>query len=130
MGFIVSISSIVNLLFVHLMSSEIQKIDLTEKRFSIKARNPFENFSYLRAMEESNCASEESGWIPDHLGETENEKLLSFIPLYKKLNSYGEFIFDQQWANALQRTGRKYYPKFLTAIPFTCLLYTSDAADE
>ena len=101
------------------MSSEIQKIDLRDKQFSIKASNPFESFSYLRAMEESNCASEESGWIPDHLGETENEKLLSFIPLYKKLNSYGEFIFDQQWANALQRTGRKYYPKFLTAIPFT-----------
>ena len=101
------------------MSSKIQKIDLRDKQFSIEARNPFENFSYLRAMEESNCASEESGWIPDHLGETKNEKLLSFIPLYKKLNSYGEFIFDQQWANALQRTGRKYYPKFLTAIPFT-----------
>ena len=101
------------------MSSEIQNIDLRDKQFSIKARNPFESFSYLRAMEESNCASEESGWIPDHLGETKNEKLLSFIPLYKKLNSYGEFIFDQQWANALQRTGRKYYPKFLTAIPFT-----------
>lgn len=101
------------------MSSKIQKIDLRNKQFSIEARNPFENFSYLRAMEESNCASEESGWIPDHLGETKNEKLLSFIPLYKKLNSYGEFIFDQQWANALQRTGRKYYPKFLTAIPFT-----------
>ena len=101
------------------MSSEIQNIDLRDKQFSIKASNPFESFSYLRAMEESNCASEESGWIPDHLGETKNKKLLSFIPLYKKLNSYGEFIFDQQWANALQRTGRKYYPKFLTAIPFT-----------
>jgi predicted N-acyltransferase len=53
------------------------------------------------------------------LGELENGKLNSFLPLYKKLNSYGEFIFDQQWANALQQTGRNYYPKFLTAIPFT-----------
>ena len=53
------------------------------------------------------------------MGELENGKLNSFLPLYKKLNSYGEFIFDQQWANALQQTGRNYYPKFLTAIPFT-----------
>ena len=101
------------------MSSEIKKIDLQEKLYSIKANNPFEDFSYLRAMEQSNSASEKSGWIPDHLGEIKNKKLISFLPLYKKFNSYGEFIFDHQWANALNRAGRNYYPKLLTAIPFT-----------
>ena len=101
------------------MLPEITKIDLQEKLYSIKASNPFEDFSYLRAMEQSNSASEKSGWIPDHLGEIENKKLISFLPLYKKFNSYGEFIFDHQWANALNRAGRKYYPKLLTAIPFT-----------
>ena len=101
------------------MSSEIKKIDLQEKLYSIKANNPFEDFSYLRAMEQSHSASEKSGWIPDHLGEIKNKKLISFLPLYKKFNSYGEFIFDHQWANALNRAGRNYYPKLLTAIPFT-----------
>ena len=101
------------------MSSEIKKIDLQEELDSIKANNPFEDFSYLRAMEQSNSASEKSGWIPDHLGEIKNKKLISFLPLYKKSNSYGEFIFDHQWANALNRAGRNYYPKLLTAIPFT-----------
>ena len=101
------------------MSSEIKKIDLQEKLYSIKANNPFEDFSYLLAMEQSNSASEKSGWIPDHLGEIKNKKLISFLPLYKKFNSYGEFIFDHQWANALTRAGRSYYPKLLTAIPFT-----------
>lgn len=101
------------------MLSEIKKIDLQEKLYSIKANNPFEDFSYLRAMEQSNSASEKSGWIPDHLGEIKNKKLISFLPLYKKFNSYGEFIFDHQWANALNRAGRNYYPKLLTAIPFT-----------
>src|SRR6056300_1436680 len=101
------------------MLSEIKKIGLQEKLYSIKANNPFEDFSYLRAMEQSNSASEKSGWIPDHLGEIKNKKLISFLPLYKKFNSYGEFIFDHQWANALNRAGRNYYPKLLTAIPFT-----------
>jgi len=101
------------------MSSEIKKIDLQEELNSIKANNPFEDFSYLRAMEQSNSASEKYGWIPDHLGEIKNKKLISFLPLYKKFNSYGEFIFDHQWANALNRAGRNYYPKLLTAIPFT-----------
>ena len=101
------------------MLSEIKKIDLQEKLYSIKANNPFEDFSYLRAMEQSSAASEKSGWIPNHLGEIKNKKLISFLPLYKKFNSYGEFIFDHQWANALNRAGRNYYPKLLTAIPFT-----------
>jgi hypothetical protein len=101
------------------MQSQIKKIDLRKKHFSIETNNPFENFTYLRAIEESNSASEKSGWIPDHLGEINDKKLMSFLPLYKKLNSYGEFIFDHQWANALQRAGRNYYPKLLTAIPFT-----------
>ena len=101
------------------MLSEIKKIDLQEKLYSIEANNPFENLSYLRAMEQSNSASEKSGWIPDHLGEIKNKQLISFLPLYKKFNSYGEFIFDHQWANALNRAGRNYYPKLLTAIPFT-----------
>ena len=101
------------------MLSEIKKIDLQEKLYSIETNNPFEDLSYLRAMEQSNSASEKSGWIPEHLGEIKNKQLISFLPLYKKFNSYGEFIFDHQWANALNRAGRNYYPKLLTAIPFT-----------
>ena len=101
------------------MLSEIKKIDLQEKLYSIEANNPFEDLSYLRALEQSNSASEKSGWIPEHLGEIKNKQLISFLPLYKKFNSYGEFIFDHQWANALNRAGRNYYPKLLTAIPFT-----------
>ena len=101
------------------MQSQIKKIDLNKTSFSIDAKNPFESFTYLRAMEKSNSASEKSGWIADHLGEIKNETLISFMPLYKKFNSYGEFVFDHQWAHAFQRSGRNYYPKLLTAIPFT-----------
>ena len=119
MGIIIFINHVSGLLFNNLMQSEIIRIDLSNKNYSIEANNPFENFTYLRAVEESNSASEESGWIPDHLGEINDETLMSFMPLYKKYNSHGEYIFDHQWANALQRTGRNYYPKLLTAIPFT-----------
>ena len=89
------------------MSSEIKKIDLQEKLYSIKANNPFEDFSYLRAMEQSNSASEKSGWIPDHLGEIKNKNSTRFSqvthyhfegcekyfnPLFTRLdqNKYGE----------------------------------------
>ena len=104
------------------MNPKIQKVNLQnldDLKVSFPASNPFENLEYFHAMESSDSASEKSGWIPNHLGELNNDTLNSFLPLYKKFNSYGEFIFDQQWAHALQQTGRDYYPKLLTAIPFT-----------
>ena len=104
------------------MNPKIQKVNLQnlhDLKVTFPASNPFENLEYFHAMESSNSASEKSGWIPNHLGELNNDTLNSFLPLYKKFNSYGEFIFDQQWAHALQQTGRDYYPKLLTAIPFT-----------
>lgn len=104
------------------MNPKIQKVNLqnlANLKVTFPASNPFENLEYFHAMESSDSASEKSGWIPNHLGELNNDTLNSFLPLYKKFNSYGEFIFDQQWAHALQQTGRDYYPKLLTAIPFT-----------
>ena len=104
------------------MNPKIQKVDLQnldDLKVSFPVSNPFENLEYFHAMESSDSASEKTGWIPNHLGELKNGTLNSFLALYKKFNSYGEFIFDQQWAHALQQTGRDYYPKLLTAIPFT-----------
>jgi len=46
-------------------------------------------------------------------------RLVGAVPLYLKTNSYGEFIFDWAWANAAQRSGVRYYPKLVAAIPFT-----------
>jgi predicted N-acyltransferase len=41
------------------------------------------------------------------------------MPLYLKHHSYGEYVFDWGWADAYRRHGLQYYPKLLTAIPFT-----------
>ncbi|MDA0881475.1 MAG: GNAT family N-acetyltransferase, partial [Proteobacteria bacterium] len=104
------------------MQSTIQKIELGKLagiKNTLPFHNPFESIEYLKAMEDSQSASEQSGWIPEHLGKIESGQLVGLLPLYKKFNSYGEFIFDHQWANALQQAGRNYYPKLLTAVPFT-----------
>ena len=80
---------------------------------------PFINYDFLKALEESSSVSEISGWKPNHLVSIEDKKLNGFMPLYLKDNSQGEFVFDHSWSYALNRAGRKYYPKLLTAIPFT-----------
>jgi predicted N-acyltransferase len=36
-----------------------------------------------------------------------------------KYDSRGEFVFDWGWADAYERSGRRYYPKLVAAVPFT-----------
>ena len=82
-------------------------------------RSPFINYDFLSSLELSECVTSLTGWQPNHLVCSENEKLNGFMPLYLKDNSHGEFVFDHSWSYALNRTGRKYYPKLLSAVPFT-----------
>ena len=39
--------------------------------------------------------------------------------MYSKTHSYGEYVFDWGWADAYRRHGRRYYPKWVVAVPFT-----------
>jgi len=81
--------------------------------------NPFVSYTFLHALEASGSVSEASGWKPQHLCLFENERLVAFAPCYLKTHSHGEFVFDWAWADAYQRCGRKYYPKLLTAVPYS-----------
>lgn len=80
---------------------------------------PFLRHEFLSALELSGSASALTGWQPNHVLVIENGELLAFMPLYLKNHSRGEYVFDNQWAQAYHQTGRNYYPKWLTAIPFT-----------
>jgi uncharacterized protein len=81
---------------------------------------PFLRHEFLLALEESACAVTKTGWEPRHLILEDGErKLLGALPLYRKSHSRGEFVFDFSWANAYAQHGLEYYPKLLSAIPFT-----------
>jgi predicted N-acyltransferase len=82
--------------------------------------NPFIRHEFLATLEETGCASAATGWLPLHiLCESAEGKLLGALPLYLKNNSYGEFVFDFAWANAYNQAGLNYYPKLVSAVPFT-----------
>lgn len=82
--------------------------------------DPFLSWAFLEALEASGCTGEETGWLPRHLlAEDEDGRLLGAMPLYIKTHSMGEYVFDHAWADAYERAGGRYYPKLLTAIPFT-----------
>lgn len=81
--------------------------------------NPFLSFAFLHSLHESGCASGKTGWQPHYLTLWQDEQLAAALPLYIKSHSYGEYVFDWAWAEAYQRHQLPYYPKLVSAIPFT-----------
>jgi predicted N-acyltransferase len=82
--------------------------------------NPFVSHAFLSAMEDSGSASTRTGWLPQHAAIRDGAgTLVAAIPMYAKSHSYGEYVFDHGWANALERAGIDYYPKFQVASPFS-----------
>ena len=82
--------------------------------------HPFLSWRFLNALEESGCATDETGWIPRHIWLEDSEGTpIAATPLYVKLHSQGEYVFDHAWADALHRAGGQYYPKLQCSIPFT-----------
>lgn len=81
--------------------------------------NPFTRHEFLAALEHHQCVGETFGWLPCHIAIYEADKLIGAMPLYEKLNSYGEFVFDNAWADAYRRNGLAYYPKLVSSIPYT-----------
>jgi predicted N-acyltransferase len=80
---------------------------------------PFFDFEFLHALEHSGSIGRRSGWSPAYLVYREGGSVLGALCLYLKTDSYGEYIFDWEWARAYQQYGLSYYPKLVSAVPFT-----------
>jgi len=82
--------------------------------------NPFVSHAFLNALEESQSATAEAGWLPQHLViEDAAGRVVACAPMYVKSHSQGEYVFDHAWADAYERAGGRYYPKLQVAVPFT-----------
>ena len=81
---------------------------------------PFLRHEFLLAAEKTGCVSPDTGWSPRHIGlYDDTNKLRGAMPLYEKTHSWGEFVFDWSWAQAYRQAGLEYYPKLISAAPFT-----------
>ena len=81
--------------------------------------NPFLAYEFLRALQDSGCATPATGWRAQFLTRWQDDRLIGALPLYVKSHSWGEFVFDWAWAEAYERHGLNYYPKLISAVPFT-----------
>jgi hypothetical protein len=84
------------------------------------ADNPFVSHAFLSALEDSGSADRREGWVAQHaVLRAEDRQVVAVAPMYAKTHSYGEYVFDHGWANALERAGGNYYPKLQVAVPFS-----------
>ncbi len=81
--------------------------------------HPLLRHEFLVAMERHGCVGPDFGWHPAHITVHEHGRLVGACPGYLKTNTYGEFVFDHAWADAWQRAGGRWYPKWVSAIPYT-----------
>lgn len=82
-------------------------------------QDPFTRHAFLSLLEASGSAVARTGWRPRHLVLRRAGELVAAAPLWLKSHSFGEYVFDQGWAEAYARAGGRYYPKLQVAVPFT-----------
>ena len=98
----------------------ITEIDACAWDALVTPNEPFTEHAFLALLEESGSVGpKETGWEPRHVTVYAGDQLVGALPLYVKTQSFGEYIFDWQWAEASQRSGIPYYPKLVSAVPFT-----------
>ena len=102
-----------------LILPEISGVDAADWERLDHQDNPFVSHAFLGALESSGALDARLGWTPCHLAVHDDGGLAAFAPSYIKTNSHGEFVFDWAWAEAYQRHGLSYYPKLLTAVPYS-----------
>lgn len=119
-------------LFTFTCVSQISQIGQRQWAQLMGSDNPFSRYEFLHALENSGCVSIETGWQPMHvivkLAQDEatfgtnidaETNVVAVMPMYLKTHSYGEYVFDWAWAQAYERHQLNYYPKLVSAVPFT-----------
>ena len=100
--------------------SSVHDIDAEQWNSLAGGDYPFLRHEFLAALEDSHATTVDNGWQPQHLIAYDNQSTpIALMPLFIKGHSYGEYVFDWSWADAYHRNNLPYYPKLLSAIPFT-----------
>ena len=116
------------------VARSLADVDASQWNALIGRGAPLLCHEFLLALEQSGCATTATGWDARHVLHFDaGGRLAGAMPLYLKPHSWGEFVFDFAWAEAYHRQGRSYYPRLVSAVPFTPatgprILAASDAA--
>lgn len=116
--------------------SSITEVSATQWDALWPSTYPFTRHAFFSALENSGSIDSKTrnntGWrtahivVYDSVASTEEsptnkltETPVAAMPLFIKMHSYGEYVFDWSWADAYHQAGIEYYPKLINAAPFT-----------
>lgn len=93
------------------------------------------SFEFWQVLMTTGAIGKTSGWwqffvevyqhdsLPSQADKTENDKnnakLVAVMPVFIKDHHRGEFVFDYRWAQAFAQVGADYYPRLVTAVPYS-----------
>ena len=101
----------------------IDQISAREWNRCVPSKYPFLSHEFLEALERSGCVSSKTGWLPQHIvirnDSDHAAQVVGVAPTYIKFHSWGEYIFDWQWASGHHQFGIQYYPKLVSQSPYT-----------
>lgn len=83
------------------------------------SNSPFLHHAFLNGLAQTQCINADSGWIEQYVTLSDDNKMVAIVPMFSKMHSQGEYVFDQNWAHFSEMNGIAYYPKLIVAIPFT-----------
>lgn len=99
--------------------TEIDTID-SQAWNALTDGTPFTQHAFLSALAASKSVGDGTGWTSYFITiKDASSQLVGAMPVYLKTHSYGEYVFDWAWADAYARNGLSYYPKLVSAVPFT-----------
>ena len=78
---------------------------------------PLLGWGFLALLEESGSMTPETGWTPAHALARRRGELIAAAPFYVKAHSWGEFVFDFEFAEIAQRAKIEWYPKLVGMVP-------------
>ena len=85
----------------------------------VHENDPFNNYHFYKALEESQSIGVDRGFSPKILTIFDGVDLVAAMVVYAKNHSYGEYIFDWSWAEFYQKHNYRYYPKLVSQNPFS-----------
>ncbi|MGH7884702.1 MAG: GNAT family N-acetyltransferase [Thermodesulfobacteriota bacterium] len=97
----------------------ITEFDKNEYNLIQTPGNPFLEYNFLYALEASGSIGRGTGWDPRYIVLYDQSKIIAALTFFVKTDSYGEYIFDWEWARAYYNAGLAYYPKAVVGVPFT-----------
>lgn len=101
------------------IAHSFKEINPTEWDRLVESTNPFMRHAFFYALETTGCIGAQTSWQPCLFLAYDGAALVGAVPVFRRSDSFGEYIFDWAWAQAYANARLAYYPKLTVAAPFT-----------